>query len=255
MSLVDCGPSRYAIWRKLTWEGAEEICRVVEEIFLERGPVTEILMDNATVFRSALFRKLLDRWNVTPLFRAAYRAEGNGVVERHHRTIKAVAERGGIDPRESVFWYNITPRVGQKEDSIPQQALFRYVWRQPFEVPMISGGVQSDRLAVGEEVWVKPPNVKCTTQWKKGVVTEVNSPNNFSVNGMPRHVLDLRRVVREEAEEAGGGEVLAEDGGAGGIDGHDLGQVEVQDTPVEHNVTPRYPTRDRRPPGWLANYE
>ena len=119
---------------------------------------------------------------------------------------------------------------------------------------MSSVGTQSDRLAVGEEGWVKPPNVRCTTQWKKGVITEVNSPNNFSVNGMPRHVLDLRRVVREEAEGGQCGEVLLEGEVSEGMDGHDE-DLDVQDAPDEHDVPPRYPRRDRRPPGWLANFE
>ena len=38
-----------------------------------------------------------------PYFRAAYHPGGNDIVERNHRTIKAIAERGYISPMEAVF--------------------------------------------------------------------------------------------------------------------------------------------------------
>ena len=63
-------------------------------------------------------------------------------------------------------------------------------------------------VEVGEEVWVKPGNARCTAIWQKGVVTAINSRNNVSIDGMPRHILDIRRVVSviedsdDEHEEA-----------------------------------------------------
>ena len=47
---------------------------------------------------------------------------------------------------------------------------------------------------MGEEVWVKPPNARCTTRWGRGKVTEVLSQNKVAVDGVPRHVLDIQRV-------------------------------------------------------------
>ncbi|GFN98850.1 hypothetical protein PoB_002535600 [Plakobranchus ocellatus] len=35
---------------------------------------------------------------------------------------------------------------------------------------------------------------------RRGRVSKVNSSNNVEVDGMPRHVLDVRRVVSAEAE-------------------------------------------------------
>ena len=67
---------------------------------------------------------------------------------------------------EAVFWYNISPRSGQDEKSIPHGAVFRYEWRHPRKVPMYTGeGEGSASIRIGEEVWVKPPDAKCTTQW------------------------------------------------------------------------------------------
>ena len=67
-------------------------------------------------------------------------------------------------------------------------------------------------IRVGEEVWVKSPDAKCTTQWERGTVTDVHSHNNLRIDGMSRHILDVRRMLeplkdeersdeREEVEE------------------------------------------------------
>lgn len=43
---------------------------------------------------------------------------------------------------------------------------------------------------------MKLPDNHCTSQWKKGVVTRVQSPNEISVNRVPQHVLDIQwRVI------------------------------------------------------------
>ncbi|XP_035828301.1 uncharacterized protein LOC101862068 [Aplysia californica] len=245
LSIVDCGPGRFAIWKKLRRETAGFVTEVVEELMLERGPVREILMDNGTVFRSDCFWQMLQKWNIKPLFRAAYRPTGNGIVERHHRTVKSIAERGNIPPQEAVFWYNSTPRAGLDPASVPQRAVYRYDWRNHIVVNEEEDG--PGRFEVGDDVWVKPPQSKCTTKWNRGTVTGVNSINNVAVDGMARHVLDVRRVVRdvtseEEDDEGGGGEqqtlqTLTRNEGAG-------------EPPPR-----RYPDRVRKTPGWLVDYE
>lgn len=128
VTMIDCGPGRVAIWRKIKNETAEEVKRVVEEVFMERGPVEEVLVDNGTSFRSEVFRDLCAKWNVGLYFRAAYRPSGNGIIERHHRTIKAVASRSQISPQEAVFWYNMMPKAGQDENSVPHRFIFSYEW-------------------------------------------------------------------------------------------------------------------------------
>ena len=189
-------------------------------------------MDNSTVFRSAVLKEALDRWKVRQFFRAAYRPSGNGIVERHHRMVKAVAERGQISPLEAVFWYNMAPRSGQEEASVPQRAVFRYDWRHPCAEPQPEGDSEGpESIEVGDEVWVKPPNACCTTQWGKGRVTGIHSKNNVSVDGMPRHVLDIRRVLEQWDSEASGDE---QEGG------------------VEEAIRPR---RKRCLPAWTRDYD
>ncbi len=156
-------------------------------------------MDNSTAFHSHSMAELCNKWNVQRRFRAAYRPSGNGIVERHHRTIKAMAARTGAPaPLDMVFWYNMAPKSGADESSVPCNQLHTYPWRHPAARPHLQeGDEQKDRAAfvVGDRVWVKPPDSRCTTRWKIGCITKVTSVNNVEVDGMPRHVLDLRRVV------------------------------------------------------------
>lgn len=62
-------------------ENGINIARVLEEVFLERGPVTEVLMDNIFAFHSVALKEMLEKWGMKCFFRAAYRLSGNGVVE------------------------------------------------------------------------------------------------------------------------------------------------------------------------------
>ena len=45
-------------------------------------------------------------------------------------------------------------------------------------------------------VWVKNPRSKCTTKYITGRVTEVISPQSVKIDGVPRHVKDLRPVIQ-----------------------------------------------------------
>ena len=54
---------------------------------------------------------------------------------------------------------------------------------------------------------MKPPNTQCTTQWGRGVITDVHSPNNLSIDEMPRHILDLWCVVHVDDDGSAGPEV------------------------------------------------
>ena len=229
LSMVDCGPGRFAIWRRMKGETATEICGELEQVFLERGPVAEALLDNSPAFKSSEVEKLLQEWGIEKTFRAAYRPAGNGIVERHHRTIKSMAEKMRKSPVEAVYWYNIAPKEGQRESSVPQKAVHTYEWG-------LKGDVRRERkeepecvVKVGDEVWVKPGEGRCTSRWKEGTVTKVNSANNVDVDGMARHILDIRPVVSD-------------------------GEVEEETEPERVDEDRRYPQRERAPPVWMRDY-
>ncbi|KAG1653350.1 hypothetical protein GQR58_025676 [Nymphon striatum] len=194
LSMVDCGPSRFAIWRRLSSETAASIIAQLQGIVIERGPCDEFLLDNSTAFRSAAVEQFADEWGISLRFRAAYAPSGNGIVERNHRTIKRIAERGGISPEEATFWYNVTPRKDTDAGSVPSKGLYRYTWRVPFDVNFVQVESCDDSpFAVGDEVWVKPPIPSCTKQWSLGMVSDVVSRYVVRVDGMPRHIKDIRK--------------------------------------------------------------
>eukprot|EP00096_Caligus_rogercresseyi_P010540 TRINITY_DN3890_c0_g1_i1.p1 TRINITY_DN3890_c0_g1~~TRINITY_DN3890_c0_g1_i1.p1 ORF type:complete len:374 (-),score=6.81 TRINITY_DN3890_c0_g1_i1:9-1130(-) len=203
LTIVDCGPSRFAVWRALNSESETEVCQKVGEVFSQMGPPGEVLCDNGRTFRSGKFSSTLSEWGVALNIRCAYWPSGNGIVERNHRTIKTSAARAQSSINRSVYWYNLTPR--SDGGLIPAASIFKDEWRNPFLVPVQESEAASDNeeaeFCVGEEVWVKPPNARCTDQWKRGVVSEVNSPLNIEVNGVPRHPKDLRRRAEGLTED------------------------------------------------------
>ena len=250
LTMVDCGPGRFMIWRQLKRETATEVCREIENIFFERGAVSELLMDNACAFRAEEMQQLLDRWGVRAYYRAAYRPGGNGIVERSHRTIKAMAERARTSPVEAAYWYNMVPREGQREGSVPQSSVYTYGWRLGGKKDVDAAEEVRSAVQVGDEVWVKPGGARCTTQWRAGRVTGVTSANNVEVDGMPRHILDIRPIVRRE-EETQGEEGL--------VQGDQLVEEDREDAVEEESeVRPegerRYPLRTRAVPVRLQDY-
>ena len=93
--------------------------------------------------------------------------------------------------------------------------------------PAEEGDCIDGRVQIGEEVWVRPGDARCTTRWGRGNVTGVNSANNIEVDGVPRQNLDVRPVVEEVPE---------------GLTAN-----------VEDEIR-RYPRRDRHAPTWMRDY-
>lgn len=244
LTMVDCGPSRFAIWREVPNEERTTVCRELGQVFREMGPPKELLIDNGATFRSQQFRKFCDEWGVAIIFRCAYRPQGNGIVERNHRTIKRMAARSGKDPLFMVCWYNATPKERQDEDTAPSAQFFSHRWRvsslqrglgawleKPIGISLdvsrdlpamqshenengpahdeagllgeeeLVGEMQtsegSAEVPIGTRVFVKPPVVDCTTEWREAVVTGPGGYASIEVDGVPRHVADVRISNRE----------------------------------------------------------
>ena len=64
LTVIDCGPARFAIWRRLPQQDATSIINQLKVLFYEQGLSTEILTDNDTAFKSNLFKTFLDEWRV-----------------------------------------------------------------------------------------------------------------------------------------------------------------------------------------------
>ena len=194
LTIIDCGPSRFAFWRRIREESAEEVCRILEEVFLERGPPIGLLMDNSRTFRSDRLRKLCIEWKVNTIFRCVNKPSGNGIVERNHRTVKRMASRSGRPILEMVFWYNFAPKDGTHEISTPSSGIYSYKWRCPEMVDDNKVGAEDEgAVPVGTKLFVKPPDARCTSRWSSGEVTgKGQTSNSIEVDGLPRHISDVR---------------------------------------------------------------
>ncbi|KAF0297012.1 hypothetical protein FJT64_005559 [Amphibalanus amphitrite] len=205
LTVVDCGPSRYGIWRRLRRSDAAEITAHLETVFLEHGAPAELLLDNATEFRGRRMGAFAARWGVTLRFRAVHEAGGNGIVERHHRTIKVMSARKGCTIAESLHRYNMTPRDGSQPESAPAAGVFRRVGR---DLPVTGAGGHDDRpppalpadsergagFREGDLVWVRRrgPATRCTDVSRPGTVTRIVTDQLIEVDGAPWHVRCVR---------------------------------------------------------------
>ena len=216
LTIIDCGPSRYGMWRQLRRSDAVEITRHLETIFLEHGAPAELLLDNATEFRGRRMEAFASRWGVTLRFRAVHEAGGNGIVERHHRTIKVMSARQGCTVGEAVHRYNMTPRDDRRPESAPAARLFQRVGHDlPVSITeRIDSGPPAELredsgFRVGDLVWVRRrgPPTRCTDVSRPGTVTRVVSEQQVEVDGVPWHIRCLRRrrtSVGTPSDSAGG---------------------------------------------------
>jgi len=228
LSIIDCGPSRYAIWKEIKDEGSVTIQKELYSVFCQYGPPTEVLTDNGASFRSKEISELCSKWGVKLLFRCAYRPEGNGIVERLHRTIKRMAARTCDDPLKMLYFYNITPKEKGKENTVPFIRFFNHRVRYIEDV-IPETKKKNSQYQIGGKVYVRPMDGKCYKRWSRGTVTNINSDVNVEVDGVPRHVSHLRPEPEHQSESYEGSEDF-------------LGNEEPM------------PVRTRNPPAYLSDY-
>lgn len=251
LTLIDCGPSRFTVWRRVADEASGEVIRNIEQVFREHGPPLEILLDNATVFKSQAFLELCTKWGVLRRFRCAYRASGNGIVERIHRTIKCMAARTNSDVLDMTYWYNVSPKVGTSDATVPANQVFTFRWRTSRALPSRSpgGSAGGTGFRVGQKVYVKPRDSRCTSVWPEGRVTHAGDGVQLEINGVPRHVADVRPVPADldETGRLEGGE--EDDRNVGNVE-LELDRQEGVDADEEDGGIDgrRYPERRGRPP-------
>ena len=266
LTFVDCGPSRFSIWRQLRNETAEAVIKLTEQIFYERGPPKELLTDNGPCYVSEKFKQFMSKWNIDHIFSCAHRQQGNGIVERQHRTVKRMAARTGGSVQEMAYWYNFSSKV---DDATPADSIYRYSGLSLPEVRGNSFKPQRDThlnpFSVGDRVYVKPPGARCTTTWLTGEVTAIISNTSVRVGGTPRHVSDLRLCQPSDPVDEDNGisvlydidcQVDNEGDGVGpgdNVDQHeaasDVGDVGTND----NSADPERPTRARNPPERYGN--
>jgi hypothetical protein len=173
----------------------ESSCSLVaefEQLFREFGPPKEIILDNSASFRSEDMKCLCEKWKIMLIFRCAYRPSCNGIIERHHRTVKRMAARCSRPILDVIRHYNLAP--SSISGKPPCQQLFNYEWRYPLRYCTQQENDCVATFKIGESVYVKPPRTTCTDEWQLGTVTGLESTRKIEVDGYPRHISDVRRV-------------------------------------------------------------
>ena len=72
LTLIDCGPTRFAVWRRLQRQDTDSVIQQLELVFFERGAPVELLTDNDPAFRSGAFTQFAERWALRVCLRCAY---------------------------------------------------------------------------------------------------------------------------------------------------------------------------------------
>jgi transposase InsO family protein len=275
LSCID-GASHFTIWRELRSESAKEVCAHLLRIFTDMGPPETLLSDNAASFHSTELRQLMENWGVAADFSCAYRAQGNGIIERVHRTIKRMVARSGRGVEEMTFWYNATK--GDRPAS-PHEMVFGATPRMPGvteqrqevrrnwpTTPNVSDDTRADLeknpFTVGDLVYLKRDS-RCDRPWSgPHRVTSVESSVGAVVDndGFSRHVSHLRRVPMDRTRPAVAmtHDVRDDEGSLAGDDSSDddvTGQLQRIGGAEEVTGLLRSSTRKREPPDrWADSY-
>ncbi|CAE1314374.1 unnamed protein product [Acanthosepion pharaonis] len=147
------------------------------------------IMAQRFVERFAAFAKMR---NVQIRFRCAHVPSGNGIIERSHRTIKRIATRTRCSVLEALYWHNVTPKDNKTDPTAPANATYTYrVCIKGIDAALVRDDTVANPYTV-RTVWVKNPHGRCTKQFNKDTVTQINSPHSVSVDGIPHHIKDVR---------------------------------------------------------------
>ena len=224
LSVTDSA-SGFTMWRRLRSETAKEVTGQFHELFSEFGSPESILTDNGTVYRSRDLELLLQHWEVAHDFSCAYRPQGNGTVERVHRTVKRSAARAGVTVEDIVFWLNNSARdrkvspyellFGARSQKPGVSATRVEVDRAVFPDPLGAAAlfpICRNPFVVGDVVYLRRPDGRCDREWSgPHRVTALNSGVSIVLDddGISRHISHVRRVPQplgdssdEDSEES-----------------------------------------------------
>jgi hypothetical protein len=91
-------------WLPVASEGAQKTCQALESLFRQHGPPLVLKSDNGSAFIDDDTYRLLERWEVTPLFSPPHTPEYNGSCEAGNGAMKTRSEHQAIIAAESGEW-------------------------------------------------------------------------------------------------------------------------------------------------------
>ena len=112
---------------------------------------------------------------MTQEFSCAYRPQGNGIVERVHRTVKRTAKRTGGSVEEAAFWLNNTrgERAASPYELVfgarsrkPRVSATRVTVERPASPPTedasaLVANTGPNPFAIGDLVYLRLPSGRC----------------------------------------------------------------------------------------------
>ena len=207
-SELSASATRFAIWRPFVRQDSSSVIHELESIFYKRGPPEEILSNNDTAFCSMEFRRFVDEWGIRLRHRCVYVPSGNSRAERCHWSVKRITTRKACTITEAVYRYNTTPKDAVTAASAPANAIHWYWVRiKGIDVPLPDWQETRGPYELGDTVWVKPPNSRCTTSFRRGQITGIVSEQAVLVDGTPCHVRDIQPAInRNLLASSGSGE-------------------------------------------------
>lgn len=253
LSIIDIFTG-YTIWARLNNESGSEVTKQLLKVFSAFGPPNCVLSDNGTVFRGRDYLELLLEWEVKSQLSCAYRSQGNGMVERVHRTIKRSVKRSGKSVEHVVFWHNNTRGIRQLS---PYEMFFGMTSRKPGVSSQRSlidrslscedkqdndlyAHIERNPFMIGDKVYMRPSTGKCDEEWSgPHVVTDLNSSVSVVVNddGVSRHISHLRLIPGSRANN------------------HSTMVSDDEATATDVSDGPRKSSRVRHRPVWWTDYE
>ncbi|XP_067931882.1 uncharacterized protein [Watersipora subatra] len=199
LTLIDCGPSRFAMWRRLPNETASTVAKELHRIFLERGAPDEVLCDNGPCFRSYEMTQFFKEWEIMQVFCCAYKHSRNGIIEHNHRAIKRMVARTGGRVEVMVYWYNNSPNF---DNIVPAANVYQYEARllgapKAIGLPGELWDTKANPYQAGDVVYVKPRSMRTEMTWKQAKVTRVVADHVVEMDGINRHMADVRPVIAD----------------------------------------------------------
>lgn len=124
LTLIDCSPTRYALWRKFRRQDTNIVLGQLESLFFEQGVLKQLLIDKGTSLRSSVFREFAIRWGMAVRYHCDNVPSGNGISERYYRMVKSIVARKGCSVMKVVYPYNVMPRGNDGRSAFANQ-IFR----------------------------------------------------------------------------------------------------------------------------------
>ncbi|XP_067933713.1 uncharacterized protein [Watersipora subatra] len=194
----------------------------------ECGPPKQFPSDNDPCFTSARMKEFLQKWSVEQILSCAYKPTGNGIIERHHRTIKRAVMRTGKGPEEMAYWCNNSPNFN---GIVPVEELYSYRSDLP-------GATKSTEIP--------------------------QKPKSIQIDGTNRHVSDLISAHQDDIANGthvstrptrDSNQVEVEFSISDLLDNNAQLNREPVDSDLNQNSDfENRPVRDRRLPTWLSNF-